>query len=143
MSVAESGPYFKTDGSVYDIRRTYNLKVEDTDQSKSLSDCSIHIMEVVPPTDYEGPWLLQDGITLAAGAHTFVPLVTYGEAREPDRYDSGVTFMTVGTATGRPNLDVGPKYTVTLRDTALDTAFCDFECRVWVDENGRLRIEEA
>ncbi len=100
-------------------------------------------MGIVPPTDNEGPWLLKDGIALAAGAHTFIPLVTYGEAREPKKYDGGDTFMTVGTATGRPNLDVGPEHTVTLRATAQNTAFCDFECRIWVDENGRLRIANA
>ncbi len=143
MSVGESGPYFKTDGSVYDIRRTYNIKLENTAQSKSLSDCSIHIIEVAPPTDYEGPWLLQDGIMLAAGAHTFIPLVTYREPREPGKYGTGDTFATMGTATGHPTLDVGPQYTLKLRATAQDTAFCDFECRVWVDENHRLRIQEV
>lgn len=143
MTIGESGPYFGTEGSVYSIRRTFNLKLENTDRSKSLSDCSIHIREVVPPTDYQGPWLLQDGIVLAAGAHTFIPLVTYGEAREPDKYPSGDTFMTMGTANGHPCLDVGEEYTVALRVTAQNTAFCDFECRIWVDENGRLRIANA
>ncbi len=100
-------------------------------------------MEVVPPTDYEGPWLLKDGIPLAAGGHTFVPLVTYGEAREPDKYDSGDTFVTMETSTGRPTLDVGPQYTVTLRATAPETAYCDFQCHVWVDGEGRLRIANA
>ena len=143
MTVGEDGPYFGTEGGIYDIRRTFNLKLENIDRSKSLSECSIHIMEVVPPTDYEGPWLLQDGIVLAAGAHTFIPLVTYGEALDLNKYGCGDTFITTGTATGRPNLDVGPKYTVTLRATAQNTACCDFECLVWVDENGRLRIEET
>ena len=140
MTVGEDGPYFGTEGSVFDIRRTFNLKLENTDQSKSFSDCSIQIMEVVPPTDDEGPWLLKDGITLAAGAHTFVPLVTYGEAQEPDKYDCGDTFVTMETSTGRPTLDVGPKYAVTLRATAPETAFCELQCNVWVDGDGRLRI---
>ncbi len=143
MTVGESGPYFKTEGSVFGIRRTSNLKLENVDRSKSLSDCSIHIMEVVPPTDNEGPWLLKDGITLAAGAYTFVPLVTYGEARDPNKSGSGDTFATLETSTGRPTLDVGPQYTMTLRATAQNTAFCELQCNVWVDDDGRLRIGNA
>ncbi len=147
MTVGESGPYFQTEGSVYDIRRTFNLKLENIDRQQPISNCAVRILSVIPQTDYDGPWLLRDGVSLAAGDHVFIPLVTYGEAREPDKNPTyGDTFMTMGTANGRPCLDVGEEheeYTVTLRATAQNTAFCDFECRVWVDENGRLRIEEA
>ena len=143
MSVGDSGPYFNTDGSVYSIQRTFNLKLENTAQKETLMDCSIRIMAVLPPTDYEGPWLLRDGIALNAGAHEFIPLVTYGEPADPEKYGGGDTFATMATEKGRPTLDVGPQYTVTLRATAQNIAPCDFECRVWVDENKRLRIEGA
>lgn len=143
MTVGESGPYFKTGGGPYDIRRTFKLKMENIDRRKSLTDCSIHIMEVAPPTDYEGPWLLKEGLSLAAGDHVFITLVTYGEAREPDKYPSGETFMTMGTANGRLCLDVGKKFTVTMRATAPETAFCEFQCKIWVGDKGQLRIEGA
>ena len=144
MTVGESGPYFDTGGGVYDIRRTFNLKLENIDRSKPFSNCSVKILSVTPATDYEGPWPLSEGLSLAAGEHVFIPLVTYGEAREPDKNPAyGDTFMTMGTANGRPCLDVGEEYTVTLRATAQNTASCDFECRVWVDGDGRLRIANA
>ena len=143
MTVGESGPYFDTEGGVYDIRRTFNLKLENIDPSKPVSNCSVKILSVTPATDYEGPWPLNEGLSLAAGEHVFIPLVTYGEAREPDKYPSGDTFMTMGTADRRPCLDVGKKYTLTMRATAPETAFCEFQCRIWVDDSGRLRIEEA
>ncbi len=141
MTVGETGPYFDTEGGVYDIRRTFNLKLENTDRSKSVSNCSVQILSVTPPTDYEGPWRLGERLELASGDYVFIPLVTYGEAREPDKGTRGDTFITMGTENGRPHLDVGEKYTVALRATAPETSFCEFQCKVWVDENGRLRIE--
>ena len=98
-------------------------------------------MSVTPPTVYEGPWRIMEGLGLAAGDHVFIPLVTYGEAREPDKGTRGDTFITMGTENGRPHLDVGEKFTVALRATAPETSFCEVQCKVWVDENGRLRIE--
>ncbi len=49
--------------------------------------------------------------------------------------------MTMATERGLPYLDVDKEYTVTLRATAPETAFCEFQCKVWVDKNGGLRIE--
>lgn len=142
MTVGETGPYFDTEDGVYDIKRTFNLKLENTDRNKSVSNCSVQILSVTPPTDYEGPWRLGEGLELASGDYVFIPLVTYGEAREPDKGTRGDTFITMGTENGRPHLDVGEKYTVALRATAPGTPYCEYQCRVWVDENGRLRIEE-
>lgn len=143
MTIGEGGPYFKTKGGVYDILRTFNLKLENIDRSSPISDCSVHILSVTPQVDYdESPWLLKNEIGLAAGEYAFIPLVTYGEARDPNKYSCGDTFMTMGTEKGRPNLDAGTKYTITLRAVAPETAYCEFKCQVWVSEEGRLRIEE-
>ena len=141
MTVGETGPYCDTEGGVYNIKRTFNLKLENTDRNKSVFNCSVQILSVTPPTDYEGPWRLGEGLELASGDYVFIPLVTYGEAREPDKGTRGDTFITMGTENGRPHLDVGEKYTVALRATAPETSFCEVQCKVWVDENGRLRIE--
>lgn len=144
MTVGESGPYLDTGGSgPYAIRRTFNLMLENIDLSKPVSNCSVKILSVTPATDYEGPWLLEEGLSLAAGDHVFIPLVTYGEARDSNNYPCGDTFMTMGTADDYPLLDIGEKYTVTMRATAPETAFCEFQCRIWVDDSGRLRIEGA
>lgn len=143
MSVAETGPYLTTDGSVYGITRTYNLKIENTERTKTVSNCKIYITSIVPHTEYDGPWLLKDQISLAAGDHEFVPLVTYGEAREPEKYPCGDKFMTMGTESGRPCPDADKRYTLTLRATAPEASYRDFRCEVWVSEDGRLRIREV
>lgn len=143
MTVSEKEPYFTTEGSIYSIRRTFNLKLENTEQSKAVSNWSVQILSVTPPTDYHGPWPLKDGPSLAAGDHVFIPLVIYNEARSPSKYPCGDTFITMGTENGRPNLDIGKKYTLSLRATAQETSYSSFECKVWVDDNGRLRIAAA
>lgn len=139
MTVGEGGPYFKTNSNLYIIHRTFNLKLENIDQNKSISNCSVKILAVRPDTGYGDSWLLKEDILLAAGDHAFIPLVTYGEAyRATDRGDS---FMTMGTSDGRPHLGIEEKFIITVRATALETAFCEIQCRIWVDD-GQLRIEE-
>lgn len=133
MTVGEDGPYFDTGGDPPDIRRTFNLKLENIDRSRPVSNYSVKILSVTPAPDYEGPWLLEEGQSLAAGDHVFISLVTYGEC--------GDSFMTMGTTDKYPLLDIGEKYTVTIRATAPETAYCDFRCRIWVDDKGQLRIE--
>jgi hypothetical protein len=140
MSVGEGGPYSDT-GSAPGIRRTCNLKLENVGSKATLSNCSVHILEVRPKPDGEGPWLLKDKIVLAAGAHMFIPLVTYGEPSDPKR--SGDSYATMETEKGRPTLEVGPQYTVFLRATAPEVAHSDLNCMIWVDEKKRLRIEKA
>lgn len=143
LTVGEKEPYFATDGHVYGIRRTYRLKVENSDRRTSLCSCTVSLRSVSPETDHgEGPWLLKSGFTLAAGDHTFIPLVTYGEARDPAKYDCSDSFMTVGTESGRPYLDAHKPYVLTVRATSPETAFVDHSFDVWVDATGKLRIAE-
>lgn len=144
MAVGEGNPYFDTSGSgIYDIRRTYKLKVENAARGKALSNCTIQLMSVTPATDYgDGPWPLVEDISLAAGQHIFIPLVTYGEAREPEKHPCADSIMTMGTESGRPCLDADKEYTLVVRATAPETAYSDFQCRVWVGTDGRLRIDD-
>lgn len=140
LTVGDTGPYLANDGSVFDNRRTYKVKLENTDQRDAISRCVIRVLNVEPPTEYEGPWLLKQGVSLAAGDHIFIPLVTYVEAREPNKYACGDTFMTMGTANGHPCLDIDKQYTITLRATAPGTAYGEAKCKIWIGDDGRLQI---
>ncbi|PCJ61472.1 MAG: hypothetical protein COA65_00470 [Rhodospirillaceae bacterium] len=142
MTISESGPYCDIGPNVYEIRRTLNLKLENIDRSKPISNCSVKILSVMPPTEYDGPWVLKEGVSLAAGEHIFIPLVTYGESREPSKFKCHDSFMTMGTAEQLPWLDAEEKYAVTLRATTPDAAYCEFQCKIWVGD-GQLRIEEV
>jgi hypothetical protein len=41
-----------------------------------------------------------------------------------------------------PKPSVSREHVLTLRGTSLETAPFEFQCKLWVDETGRLRIEK-
>lgn len=134
ITVGENGPYFNTGGSGTRIERTYNLKVENIG-SKSLSGCTVKLKKNSPLVPYDEEGVLCDNLSIAGGDHVFLPLVIFGEHSD--------SFATSGTKTGRPYLDKGVEYKITVRATAMQSAPCDFKCKVWVDETGKLRIKKA
>lgn len=143
LTIGESEPYLATSGSVYGTKRTLKLMIENKSRDRSLSGGRVQIVSIAPKTEYDGPWELRSGMQLAPGDHTLVPLVSYGEAREPTKYDCADTFMTLGTKDGRPYLSVGPEYTITIRTTAMETPWVEIECKLWKDGDGKLRIRES
>jgi hypothetical protein len=104
----------------------------------------VSVLKVEPPIDYgDGPWTVADDFGVASGDTTFVSLVQYGEARDPQKYPCGDSFFELLPATtGSPKFDVGKEYVLTLRAMSPRSAYQDFQCKVWV-ENGRLRIENV
>jgi hypothetical protein len=145
ITVGESGPFFSTKSSyVYGIKRTYRLKVENTDLTRTVHGCKLHLLSIEPKTDYHGPWLLEEGFSLAAGDHKFIPFVRYGEASDLKAYNCADSFMEILPATvGQPTLGKEEKHCLRMRVTGVDAAPVDLECYVWVDEEGRLRVGEA
>jgi hypothetical protein len=141
LSVGESGPYMQTSGgNLYATKRTFKLKVENVHGNRHLAHCKVSVLKIEPATGYEGPWTVADDFEVASGETTFVPLVQYGEARDPQKFASGDTFFELLPATpGSPKLDVGKEYVLTLRATSPRSAFQDFQCKVGV-EDGRFRI---
>jgi hypothetical protein len=130
MGVGESGPFFNTEGGTpYKTRRTFNLKVENTDQRWAVTGCKIHVMRIDPP-EYEGPWLLKGDFSLAAGDHVFVPLVAYGEARDQAKTPCGDTFMIIRVPEPSPKPSAKQPHIITLKATSLQTAPSEFQCRV-------------
>jgi hypothetical protein len=94
----------------------------------------------ISPHEYDGPWILKEGFALAAGDQEFVSLVRYQEAREFQKNpDYGATFMEVFATKNAPLPAADKKHIFTLRATAIESAYCDLQCQVWI-ENGRLRI---
>ena len=92
------------------------------------------------PSEYNGPWILKEGFSLAAGDQEFVPLIRYKEAQEFDKNPTyAATFMEVRTTKNTPLPSVGKKHILAIRATALESPYSDLQCQVWT-EGGRLRI---
>ena len=143
IEVGESGRFsnFSKEGTnLYKLTRVLNIKVENIDKRCPVTGCKVYITEIEPP-EHTGPWLLKDNFSLAAGDHIFIPLVAYGEAREPDKR-SGDSFMVIRVPEPFPKPSARSTHVLTLKATSLDSAPCEFRCKLWVDEAGRLRIEQ-
>jgi hypothetical protein len=66
-----------------------------------------------------GPWTVAEDFGVASGETIFIPLVEYGEARDPRKYPCGDTlFELLPAAPGSPKFDVGKEYVPTLRATS-------------------------
>lgn len=139
LAVGESGPSFNTAGGLYDTKRTFLVAVKNVHASSNLAQCKISILKIEGQTEYEGPWVLKDDFGLAAGDTIYVPLVRYGEARDPKAYSCADTFFSVLVDKNAPQLDVDKDYIFTIRATSPRTGPHDFRCKVWV-EDGRFRI---
>ncbi len=144
LTVGDSGPYVSTKGSgLYDIKRTYSLKLENIDHSRTVYGCKLHLLSIEPSEGYEGPWVLGEEVSLAAGDHKFIPLVRYGEARNPETFNCADTFMEVLPGKpGSPNMDKEAVHYLHVRVTGIDAAPAEMICQIWVDSKGRLQITE-
>jgi hypothetical protein len=140
LSVGEGNEFFETSSkNLYTTFRTFKLRIQNIDPTKSLSGCRVRLMEI-SPHEYDGPWILKDGFSLSAGDQEFLPLVRYQEAREFNKNPTyGATFMEVLVAKNAPMPLADKKHIFTIRATALESAYCEIQCQVWV-EDGRLRI---
>jgi hypothetical protein len=141
IEVGETGEFFETGraSNIYTHTRILKLRISNSESSRSLSGCKIHVLSILPH-EYDGPWLLKDGFTIAAGDHEFVPLVSFTEARNPQISPYGDTFVEILSTKNRPKPSSSETHVLTLRATTLDGPFCEMRCKLWV-ENGRLRIE--
>jgi hypothetical protein len=141
IEVGQHGPFFNTNGKgLYRIERTLNIKIENIGERYPLTGCKVYITKI-EPSESTGPWLLKEGFSLAAGDQIFIPLVVYGEAREPNKR-SGDSFMVICVPEPSPKPSARSTHVMTLKATTLDGAPCEFRCKLWVDEAGRLRIEK-
>jgi len=140
LSVGNEPPFSRARvRGLHGRERTLYLKAENTDRRHAISGCRVYLMEVEPSEHSGGPWLLKSEFALAAGDHLLVPLVSFGE---PWGSVSGDSFMTVLTPEPAPKPSASGEHTLTLRATSLTTTRHEIKCRLWVDAEGRLRIEQ-
>jgi hypothetical protein len=108
---------------------------------KTLSECRVIAESVDVNTGIIFPQVLANGIKLAPGDHVFVPFVSYGEPMNTAIGDAGDSFTCLATPEPKPFFDVGENVSIKLRATGIDTLPHEAQCRMWVDENGRLQIQ--
>jgi hypothetical protein len=143
IDVGEAGEFFETKrGSLYTHKRILKLRVSNSDQHRSLTGCKVFVTDI-SPHEYDGPWLLKEGFSLAAGDHEFLPLASYTEPDNIKISTYGATFMEILTTKNRPLPPSNMPHVLTIRAIALESPFYEIKCKLWVDDTGRLRIDTA
>lgn len=142
LELGEAGEFFETKRahSLYTHTRILKVRISNSDPHKSLFECKIHVTDITPH-EYDGPWLLKEGFSLAAGDHEFVPLASYQEPDNIKISPYGDTFMEILVTKNRPKPSSSMQHVLTIRATALDSPFCEIKCKLWVDDDGRLKID--
>jgi hypothetical protein len=130
--------------SLWSLTRLFKLKVENADRAKTVVGCKVVIASIEPQPGYRSPWTLKENFSLAAGDHVFVPLVSYQERREPEKYPENPaicdTFKIHSIGERQPLLGTETEHILHIRCTAIDLPFVDANIRVSV-AGGRMKIE--
>ena len=142
--VGEEGPFCDVPkGGPWNLTRRLKIELRNVAKSQTISGCKIQITEILPFSGYRGPWIMAENIVLAAGDQTYVPVAQYGEARDKKLNNCSDTMIEVCCTGKAPLLQIEERNFLTIRATAHDVPFCEIVCAVWVDTEGRLRINYA
>jgi hypothetical protein len=149
INYGEDAPFERITGKshLYRLERMLLLEFKNTHPHIALSGCKVEISGIEPYMGMRRPLVLRDNFTLAGGDHVFIPLVTYGESRTSARSVSGDTAIAVCAPDGAdPNFLAALPHDVenilTIRGTAIGSAFCEEKIVVWVGAGTRLRIRK-
>lgn len=130
--------------NLYARTRRLKLAVENTDRSRTITNCKLQIVSIEPDSGFRGPWILAENLTITAGDRVYIPIAQRGEAISPGKGVSSDTSIEICVTGGRaPLLPTDSESTLMLRATAVDTPFCDLECKLWVDGTGVMRIRDT
>jgi hypothetical protein len=144
LSAGTHIPYYEiTDHSnLYILAKLFKIKLENIDPHKTAINCKVQILSISPDCKYSEPWTLGEGFTLAAGEHIYLPLASYREVREPEKFKYVDSCFEICAETEyRPMLGIEDQYVLTIRATANDAPFSQGKFKLWVDNSGKFQIE--
>jgi hypothetical protein len=145
LEVGREGPFVTTKAfGLRTIKRTYNLRVENRNPTKPITNCRVSVLDVTPdPMNKKLPWSLSEPFSLSSGADIYIPIATYGESRNPKEYPASDTLIQVhSSAPDDWFLMEMTGHVMKIRATSHDSGYCDLTCKLWVDGDGRFQIEE-
>jgi hypothetical protein len=143
--IGRGGNYESTKTHPNSVSRTLSVGVKNTDRKSFISNCELHL-EI--PEDRGKEWyLLEKGFTLNPGEEKFVPVAYHYEYTKPSESTVHRIIFSVPIAgayygVAPPWLPIGTHFLV-LRATATETKPSEITCKIWVDEQGKLRLEKA
>ena len=148
LSIGEDGPFERLlKAETSRLERMLLIEFKNTHTHVILADCKVEITNIEPFMGLRRPLILRDKFTLAGGDHVFIPLVTYGESRSVDRSVIADTAIAVCAPEGEsPHFLAAQPHDVenilTIRATAIGSAYYEVKVVVWVGAGTRLRIRK-
>jgi hypothetical protein len=147
LSVGTDAEYYDIPkGGLYSFTKRFKVKLENLNTHKAITNGKVQVLSIEPFCGYRGPWLIEEGITLAAGDHKFLPLAQYNELREPEKGMTPEDTFLVNSVEARdhrkPLLGTETEHMFVIRATAFDVPFNDLKCRLGVNKSGRFQIEK-
>lgn len=129
------------------LTKLFKLKLENSNRSKTVMRCKVFVTSTDPPSGNRMPWMLREGFSLAAGEPVFIPLVSYQERREPEKYSNEPTIsdsFKIHTSSIKygPLLGIGSSHILNVRCTGVDAKFLDQRIKLSVI-GGKFRIEKV
>jgi hypothetical protein len=124
INVGEDGPFSDIPKhGLYGFAQRFKIELCNTDPSKTASQCKVQITKIEPESGYRGPWILAEGLTLASGDQAYIPIVQYGQARQPEITNNADTAIQVCSTGKQPLLQIDKENILTVRATAPDMPF--------------------
>ena len=149
LKYGEDGPFERvtTGSQIYRLERMLLLEFSNTDPRNALTQCKVEITDIQPFAGVRRPVVLRDNFTVPGGDHVFIPLVTYGESRTISSGVMGDTAIGVCAPEGaNPHFLIALPHDVenvlTIRATAIGSAFCEAKVVIWAGAGTRLRIRK-
>jgi len=144
LSVGEDHSYNSiTKTGLYMLTRQYQIRLDNASQDQSVTHCKVVITDIQPQSGCRLPRLLKEGFSLAAGDHAFIPLASYGEARQPAVSDYADTMIIMAGSSRETPLQYEEPNVLTIRATALGAPFTELKCYLWVDSQGKFRASTS
>jgi hypothetical protein len=139
----------KQASGLYKTKHTFAVAIKNSDRERFLSNCKLFLD--IPDQKDGSPksYLLVDSFTLNASEERYVPIVSYDEPATVSRHAGDSIHLHIPVGAG---YDVGygwpwqmpvGAYLFTLRVTSKEAAPREAVCKVWVDDEGKLRFGKA
>ncbi|HUC62347.1 MAG TPA: hypothetical protein VMF53_10355 [Alphaproteobacteria bacterium] len=126
------------------VTRTVNISLLNNSE-RIVTECKLTIEEISPVTGYSNRYLLRDHITIPPQNSVYVAIAAYNEGR--GNVASGqYIHLIVPTVGGYinsgtvGNVPIG-SYNIRLRAATPDGIYDEAHCCLWIDEDGRLRLQ--
>jgi hypothetical protein len=127
---------------LYRREKCLGVAIRNNDRTRTIRDCKLAILDAEPYLGMRMPVVLGKGLNINPGDRALVPIALYKETLKSPSFMAGETMMIIApTQNPSEGIAAGLDNMLTLQVTATDSPPSELQCRIWVDEHGKLRAQ--